>query len=191
MYPGTLPGRIETYAGADKPKFFIPVHGEYRHLYSHADIAVKLGMKEDNVFIPELGRTIEMNSKNAVLTATVPSGSVLIDGLGVGDVGNVVLRDRKLLSQDGLFIVVVTVSSETGELISGPEIISRGFVYVRESENLMEEAKQCVIDTIADCEKKQISEWTTIKGKLKKALRDFLYEKTNRNPMLLPIIIEI
>ena len=174
-----------------KPKFFIPVHGEYRHLYSHADIAVKLGMKEDNVFIPELGRTIEMNSKNAVLTATVPSGSVLIDGLGVGDVGNVVLRDRKLLSQDGLFIVVVTVSSETGELISGPEIISRGFVYVRESENLMEEAKQCVIDTIADCEKKQISEWTTIKGKLKKALRDFLYEKTNRNPMLLPIIIEI
>ena len=174
-----------------KPKYFIPVHGEYRHLYSHADIALKLGIPENRVFIPELGRTIEMNSKNALVSATVPSGSVLIDGLGIGDVGNVVLRDRKLLSQDGLFIVVVTVSSETGELISGPEIISRGFVYVRESENLMEEAKQTVIDIIADCEKKQISEWTAIKGKLKKTLRDFLYEKTNRSPMLLPIIIEI
>jgi ribonuclease J len=174
-----------------KPKYFIPVHGEYRHLYSHADIAVKLGIPEKRVFIPELGRIIEMNSKNAVVGATVPSGSVLIDGLGIGDVGNVVLRDRKLLSQDGLFIVVVTVSSETGELISGPEIISRGFVYVRESENLMEEAKQTVIDTIADCEKRQITEWTAIKGKLKKTLRDFLYEKTNRSPMLLPIIIEI
>jgi ribonuclease J len=174
-----------------RPKYFIPVHGEYRHLYSHADLAKNLGIPEENVFIPELGRVIEVNSKSALQGATVPSGSVLIDGLGIGDVGNVVLRDRKLLSQDGLFIVIVTVSSETGELISGPEIISRGFVYVRESENLMEEAKQTVIEVIADCEKKQISEWTAIKGKLKKALRDFLYEKTNRNPMLLPIIIEI
>ncbi len=174
-----------------KPKFFVPVHGEYRHLYAHAELAKKLGTPPKNIFIPELGRAVELNRKNGSFGETVQSGSVLIDGLGVGDVGNVVLRDRKVLSQDGLFIVIVTLSKETGELISGPELISRGFVYVRESENLMELSRQNVINSISDCEHRGLTEWSQIKGKIKKNLRDFLYEKTKRNPMILPVIIEI
>lgn len=174
-----------------KPKFFIPVHGEYRHLFSHAALARKLGIPDKNIFIPEIGRIIDINRKFATLGVTVPSGGVLIDGLGIGDVGNAVLRDRRVLSQDGLLIVIATVSKETGQLVSPPEIISRGFVYVRESEDLMEQARGVVVKVFDDCAQKMITERTAVKGKLKKELRDILYDKTKRNPMLLPVIIEI
>ena len=174
-----------------KPKYFIPVHGEYRHLYRHAALAESVGIKKDNIFIPEIGRVIELGKKGARATETVPSGSIIIDGLGVGDVGNVVLRDRRQLSQDGLFIVVVTISNETGELISGPDIVSRGFVYMRESGDLLDAARKIIIDIVEDCKENRITEWTTIKNRIKKALRGFLYDNTKRNPMILPIIIDI
>lgn len=174
-----------------KPKFFIPVHGEYRHLYRHAALAEGLGIPRNHIFIPEIGKVIELGQRFSRETETVPAGSVIIDGLGVGDVGNVVLRDRKLLSQDGLFIVVVTISAETGELISGPEIISRGFVYMRESTDLLERARKIIIDELNDCVAKQMTDWTTIKGRIKKALRTYLYDLTKRSPMILPIIIDI
>jgi ribonuclease J len=174
-----------------KPKYFIPVHGEYRHLYRHAALAESVGISKKNIFIPEIGKVIEIGRKFSRFSETVPSGSVIIDGLGVGDVGNVVLRDRRLLSQDGLFIVVVTISSETGELISGPDIVSRGFVYMRESGDLLEAAKKIIIDIVADCERNKVTEWTTIKNRIKKALRSYLYDNTKRNPMILPIIIDV
>lgn len=174
-----------------KPKYFIPVHGEYRHLYRHAALAETLGLKKKNIFIPEIGKVIEISNRFARFDETVPSGSVIIDGLGVGDVGQVVLRDRKLLSQDGLFIVVVTISKETGELVSGPEIISRGFVYMRESTDLLDSAREIVIDVVNDCERNKVTEWTMIKQRIKKALRNHLYDHTKRNPMILPVIIDI
>ncbi len=174
-----------------KPKYFIPVHGEYRHLYRHAALAETMGIKKKNIFIPEIGKVIEIGRKFSRFSESVPSGSVIIDGLGVGDVGNVVLRDRKLLSQDGLFIVVVTISKETGELVSGPDIVSRGFVYMRESTDLLDGARDIIIKVVEDCERNKVSEWTTIKGRIKKSLRSYLYDNTKRNPMILPIIIDI
>lgn len=174
-----------------KPKYFIPVHGEYRHLYRHAKLAESLGVKKKNVFIPEIGRVIEVGHRFSKFTETVRSGSVIIDGLGVGDVGNVVLRDRKLLSQDGLFMIVVSIAQETGELLSGPEIISRGFVYMKESGDLLDGAKDIITDVIEDCAKKHVSDWTTIKGRIKKAVRNYLYVNTKRSPMILPIIIDM
>lgn len=174
-----------------KPKYFIPVHGEYRHLYRHAALAESVGVKQKNIFIPEIGKVIELGKKFSRFSETVPSGSVIIDGLGVGDVGNVVLRDRRQLSQDGLFIVVVTISSETGELVSGPDIVSRGFVYMRESGDLLEAARKIIIDVVEDCKNNKVTEWTTIKNRIKKSLRSYLYDTTKRNPMILPIIIDI
>ena len=174
-----------------KPKYFIPVHGEYRHLYSHAALAESVGVKKKNIFIPEIGRVIDIGRKFARMEETVPSGSVIIDGSGVGDVGNVVLRDRKLLSQDGLFIVVVSISAETGELVSGPDIVSRGFVYMRESGDLLDGARDIIVDVVGDCAANKINDWTTIKASIKKALRTYLYDNTKRNPMILPIIIDI
>lgn len=174
-----------------KPKYFIPVHGEYRHLYRHAALAESLGVKKKNIFIPEIGKVIEVNKKFGKSTETVASGSVIIDGLGVGDVGNVVLRDRKLLSQDGLFMIVLSISQETGELLTGPEIISRGFVYMKESSDLLEAARDIIIDVVEDCAAKKVTEWNTIKGRIKKAVRNYLYENTKRSPMILPIIIDM
>lgn len=174
-----------------KPKYFIPVHGEYRHLYRHAALAESVGVKKKNIFIPEIGKVIEIGKKFSRFSETVPSGSVIIDGLGVGDVGNVVLRDRRQLSQDGLFIVVVTISSETGELISGPDIVSRGFVYMRESGDLLEAARKIITDIVEDCARNKVTEWTTIKNRIKKALRSYLYDNTKRSPMILPIIIDV
>lgn len=174
-----------------KPKYFIPVHGEYRHVYRHAALAESLGIKKKNIFIPEIGKVIEIGKQSSKFTETVPSGSVIIDGLGVGDVGTVVLRDRKLLSQDGLFIVVVTISADTGELISGPDIVSRGFVYMRESGGLLEGARKIIVNVVADCAKNEVIEWVTIKGRIKKSLRRYLYDSTKRNPMILPIVIDI
>jgi ribonuclease J len=174
-----------------KPKYFIPVHGEYKHLYKHAELAEDLGIKRKNIFIPEIGVPIEINKTKAQMGKKVPSGKILIDGLGIGDVGNVVLKDRRLLSQDGLFVVIVTIDKQTCSLISGPEIISRGFVYVKESEQLIEGAKKVVIDVVSECERNNISEWSVLKPKIKKALRNYLYIQTKRNPMILPVIIEV
>lgn len=174
-----------------KPKFFIPVHGEFRHLKQHAMLAESLGMPRENIFLVDIGNVIELTHNSCKVTGTVTAGRVLVDGLGVGDVGNIVLRDRKHLSQDGLIVVVVTISRETGGVIAGPDIISRGFVYVRESEELIEQARQVVKDTLDKCEQQNITDWATLKTNIKDELRNFLYEKTKRNPMILPIIMEI
>ena len=174
-----------------KPKYFIPVHGEYRQLTAHAETAKKIGIEPKNIFMMENGRILELNEKEAKITNSVPSGKILVDGLGVGDVGNIVLRDRQHLSQDGLIIVVLTMDSSTGEVVSGPDVISRGFVYVKESENLMEDVKRVVKDELRKCENKHIKDWLTIKSVLKDTLRDYVYQKTKRNPMILPIIMEV
>lgn len=174
-----------------RPKYFIPVHGEYRHLYKHAALAEKMGIKKKNIFIPEIGMVLEFSKKSAYLAEPVPSGSVFIDGLGVGDVGNVVLRDRRQLSSDGLFIVVVTVSKDKGELLMPPDIISRGFVYVRESDDLLENSRIIVTDIVEKCYNSNASDWSTLKNGIRKDIGHFLYNKTKRNPMILPIIIEI
>jgi ribonuclease J len=174
-----------------KPKFFIPVHGEYRHLKQHAELAVKLGLQEENIVIADTGEVIEITRESIKKNGTVVSGQVFVDGLGVGDVGSIVLRDRKHLSQDGILTVVVTIEKESGSVIAGPDIISRGFVYVRESETLMEEARLLVKEALRECEEKHITEWATIKSNIKEVLRLFLYEKTKRKPMILPIIMEI
>ena len=174
-----------------KPKFFIPVHGEYRHLKQHGELATSLGMPEGNVIIPENGGVIEVTRSSIRKNGLVPSGQVFVDGLGVGDVGNIVLRDRKHLSQDGILTVVVTLSRENNAVIAGPDIISRGFVYVRESEGLMDEAKEIVRNALNQCEQNNIKDWSSLKSKMRDDLRSYLYEKTKRKPMILPIIMEI
>ena len=174
-----------------KPKFFIPVHGEYRHLKQHGELAISLGMPEENILIPENGGVIEVNRNSIRRNGIVNSGQVFVDGYGVGDVGNIVLRDRKHLSQDGILTVVVTLSKENNSIIAGPDIISRGFVYVRESEGLMDEAKEIVKDVLRECEESNITDWASLKSKVRDELRTYLYEKTKRKPMILPIIMEI
>ncbi|MEG0785072.1 MAG: ribonuclease J, partial [Christensenella sp.] len=144
-----------------------------------------------NIFIPEIGSVIEINRKVGIQKETVQSGSVLIDGLGVGDVGNVVLRDRKQLSSDGLFIIVVTTSSETGELLSAPDIVSRGFIYMKESEDLLDHSRELVMDIVERCHKNGLSDWSTLKNSIKKEISNYLYDMTQRSPMILPIIIEV
>ena len=174
-----------------KPKFFMPVHGEYRMLKRHAELANELGMAQQNVFVMQTGQVLELDRNSARVTTTVPTGNVLVDGLGVGDVGNIVLRDRKHLSEDGLMIVVVTISKEDGKVLAGPDIISRGFVYVRESEDLMDGAKNVIKDVLNECEEKNIKEWAYLKNNIKENLKEYLYTKTKRNPMILPIIMEV
>ncbi|WP_455789138.1 ribonuclease J [Clostridium butyricum] len=173
-----------------KPKFFIPVHGEYRHLKKHGESAMELGLPEKNLVICENGDVIELTRNYIKKNGSVTSGQVFVDGLGVGDVGNIVLRDRKHLSQDGILTVVVTIEKQTGKVVSGPDIISRGFVYVRESEGLMDEAREIVRSVLKNCEERQITDWATLKSKMRDELREFLYEKTKRKPMILPIIME-
>lgn len=174
-----------------KPRNFIPVHGEFRHLKQHGELAMKLGLPEKNVHIPENGEVIEVTRDSIRKNGTVTSGQIFVDGLGVGDVGNIVLRDRKHLSQDGILTVVVTIEKESSTVIAGPDIISRGFVYVRESEKLMDEAREIVKKVLRNCEEKKITDWATMKTNMKDELRNFLYEKTKRRPMILPIIMEI
>lgn len=174
-----------------KPRYFIPVHGEYRHLCQHAKLAVSLGMGEKNVIIPELGSVIELSATGASVVGSVPSGSVLVDGLGIGDVGNVVLRDRKHLSQDGLIIVVMAIDCEQGVLVSGPDIISRGFVYVREAEELMENVRNVVRRILGDYDRIEMQDWNTIKARVRDELHKYIYEQIKRNPMILPIMVEI
>lgn len=174
-----------------RPKYFIPVHGEYRHLHKHAELAVEMGMPRSNVQIISNGDVVELTSDSCKLAGNVPNGQILVDGLGVGDVGNIVLRDRKHLSQDGLLIVVMTLEKTSGLVVAGPDIISRGFVYVRESENLMDDAKTVVRKALDKCEQKRILEWSQIKTIVKDDLREFVWQKTKRSPMILPIIMEV
>ena len=174
-----------------KPKYFIPVHGEYRQLIAHSETAQSMGIDKDNIIMLTNGRVLEIGENGADFTGTVPSGRVLVDGLGVGDVGNIVLRDRQHLSQDGLIVIVLTMDSQTGEVVAGPDVISRGFVYVRESENLMDDVKNVVRHEIGKCEEKGIRDWSTIKSTVRENLRDYIFAKTKRNPMIIPIIMEV
>ena len=173
-----------------RPKYFLPVHGEYRQLMAHAKTAVSVGIPPENIFIMNNGRVMEISENSAKMVGTVQSGRVLVDGLGVGDVGSIVLRDRQHLSQDGLIIVVITMD-QNGEIVAGPDIISRGFVYVRESENLMDDVKKTVQRELDKCANKGIKDWSGIKSNLKDGLRDYIFAKTKRNPMILPIISEV
>ena len=174
-----------------RPKFFMPVHGEYRHLRHHANLAHKMGMPSENIFIMDIGKVLELTNDSAKINGSVTSGKVLVDGLGVGDVGNIVLRDRRHLSQDGLIVVVVTIEGDSGNVVAGPDIISRGFVYVRESEDLMDNMREVVKKALDKCEDKRKSDWSIKKNIIKDSLRDYIYEKTKRKPMILPIIMEV
>ena len=174
-----------------KPKYFIPVHGEYRHLIAHSETAKMMGVPKENIFKLENGKILEMNRTSAEYTGMVQSGIVLVDGLGIGDVGNVVLRDRQHLSQDGLIIVVLTMNGGSGEVIAGPDVISRGFVYVRESENVMDDIKIVVRHEVHKYEEQGIRDWSTIKNCIRENLREYIFSKTKRNPMIIPIVMEI
>jgi len=174
-----------------KPKYFMPVHGEYVHLRSHRDLAIGMGMDKKDIFMMKIGEVLELTKTEAKINGNVPTGQIMVDGLGVGDVGNIVLRDRKHLSEDGLMIVVVSMEKETGRIIAGPDIISRGFVYVREAEDLMEEARKVVLQALLKCEEKNITGWSYIKGLIKDTLKNYLWQKTKRSPMILPIIMEV
>ncbi len=174
-----------------RPKFFLPVHGEQRHLQLHAQMARNLGMKANHVFVGEIGSQFELSGKTCKLTGTVPAGKVFVDGTSVGDVGSVVLRDRKHLAQDGMIVVCINLSSQDGTLVSGPDIITRGFIYVKESEELMESLKEVAEEAIDRCRRKRIRDWSTIKSAIKNDLSGYLYKTTRRNPMILPVIMEI
>ena len=174
-----------------KPKFFIPVHGEQRHLQIHGKLAVQLGISPKNVRIAEIGSVLELTGKTCKLNGTVTAGKVFVDGTGVGDVGSVVLRDRKHLAQDGMIVVCVNISSQDGSVITGPDIITRGFVYVKESEDLMEDLRCVASEAIERCERKRVRDWTAIKTAIKNDLSGYLFKTTKRNPMILPVIMEV
>ena len=175
-----------------KPKFFMPVHGEYRHLIAHARLAESLGMNKDNIFVLENGDILKVNKRRAKReTAMVEADAILVDGLGVGDVGNIVLRDRKLLSESGLIIVVAAIEKESHMVVSGPEIISRGFVYVRENESLIEEARKVAMEALEKCQNKRMKDWNAMKSQVRDALNSYIYETTKRSPIILPIFLEV
>jgi len=174
-----------------KPRFFLPVHGEHRHLCNHAKLAEQMGMKSGNILIADIGQVIELSGKRITTNGTVSSGKVLVDGTGVGDVASVVLRDRKLLSQDGMLVVIVNLSSEDGSLISEPDIITRGFVYVKESEELIQELKNIVMNTLDSYASEKVKDWTALKRSIRSDLSEYLYKKTKRKPMILPPVTEI
>jgi len=174
-----------------KPKYFIPVHGEYKHLKTHANLGALMGINPDNIFIMDIGKVLEISKDSAKCTETVQAGLVMVDGLGVGDVGNIVLRDRKHLAQDGLIVIVVTISSENGMVVAGPDIISRGFVYVRESEGLMDDIKTIAKTTLLVCEENKVRDWSTLKNSMKSKISEYLYQETKRKPMILPVIMEV
>jgi ribonuclease J len=175
-----------------KPKYFMPVHGEHRHLRQHALIAENLGMEKDNIFILQNGETLSLKKNQVTKTKeTVPSSLVMVDGLGVGDVGNIVLRDRKLLSEAGLIIVIAAIDKASGEICSGPDIISRGFVYVRESENLIESARKVAEDRLNKCKRENMRDWSGMKNAVRSDLQNFIYQQTKRNPVILPIFMEV
>lgn len=173
-----------------KPKYLVPTHGEYRHLHQHADLAKSMGMPEDNIYIAENGDVIRFSKNEVKRTGSIPAGDILVDGLGVGDVGNIVLRDRRMLSEDGIIIVVVTIDNN-GKILTGPDIITRGFVYIRESEELIAEATSKVEEALQECESNNVTEWSTLKDTIRDALYNYIYNKIKRKPMILPIIMEV
>jgi len=177
--------------GLVRPKFFLPVHGEQRMLQIHSKLAQSMGMNPKNIFIGELGTVFELSGKTCKVKPSVPAGKVFVDGSGVGDVGSVVLRDRKHLAEDGMIVVVVNLSSEDGSVITGPDIITRGFIYVKESEELMESLQEVAMEAIERCQRKKVRDWATIKSAIKNDLSGYLYKTTKRNPMILPVISEI
>ena len=174
-----------------KEKFFIPVHGEQRHLKLHAKLAQEMGLDPRNILVSEIGRVIELTPNSAKLAGTVTAGKVFVDGYGVGDVGSVVLRDRRHLAQDGMVVVVLSLSGEDGAIVSGPDIITRGFVYVKESEGLMDELRQVALDAVLSIDARSATDWSAIKGQIKGDLSNYLYKKTKRSPMILPVIMEV
>ena len=174
-----------------KPKYAIPIHGEYKHRKAQAKIAAELGIPKDHIFMLQSGDTLEMDATNAEVTGKVPVGAILVDGLGVGDVGNVVLRDRQHLAEDGIMIVVLALESGSDQLVSGPDIVSRGFVYVRESDELLDEARLLVDEAVQKCLDKGQTDWGKLKATIKEILGDFVWKRTKRRPMILPIIMEV
>lgn len=174
-----------------KPQFFLPVHGEYKHLKKHAMLAEQVGVDPSHILIGDIGQVIELDGVEMKVTGVVPAGRVFVDGYGVGDVGSIVLRDRKHLSQDGLIIVVVTIESVSGAIVAGPDIVSRGFVYVRESEQLMDDAKKVISSVLEECSQRGIKEWSSMKLAIRDELSSYIYKKTKRSPMILPVIMEI
>ena len=182
---------LKLILGICNPKYFMPVHGEYRHLIKHGELAQKVGVDSKNIFISGIGKVLELTEKSAKFNGQVPSGRVFVDGLGVGDVGNIVIRDRKLLSQDGLIVIVVTLSSGDNKIVAGPDIISRGFVYVRESEDLMQGAREISEATIEKCLGKGAIDWANLKAEVKSSVSDYIFKETKRRPMILPVIMEV
>ena len=177
--------------GLVRPKFFLPVHGEQRMLQIHSRLAQSMGMNPKNIFIGEIGTVFELSGKTCKVKGTVPAGKVFVDGSGVGDVGSVVLRDRKHLAEDGMVVVVVNLSAEDGSVLTGPDIITRGFIYVKESEELMESLQEVAMEAIERCQRKHIRDWAAIKSAIKNDISGYLYKTTKRNPMILPVISEI
>jgi len=177
--------------GLVKPKFFLPVHGEQRHLQLHSKLAQSMGMNPKNIHIGEIGTMFELSGKTCKVKGTVPAGKVFVDGIGVGDVGSVVLRDRKHLAEDGMIVVCVNLNAEDGSVITGPDIITRGFIYVKESEELMEDLQAVAMEAIERCQRKRVRDWSAIKSAIKNDLSGYLYKTTKRNPMILPVISEI
>ncbi len=174
-----------------KPRYAIPLHGEYRHLKTHAELAELMGIDKERIFILSSGDVLTLSEKEGYVSGQVQAGDVLVDGLGVGDVGNIVLRDRQNLAENGIIIVVMTFEKYSNQLLAGPDIVSRGFVYVREAENLLEDARKVVNDAVVECVEKNISDWGRIKMIVKETLSDYLWKKIKRNPMILPIIMEV
>ena len=173
------------------PKYAIPVHGEYRHLKAQAQVAESLGIPKDNIFLLSSGDVLELDEEKAQVVDRVQTGAILVDGLGVGDVGNIVLRDRQHLAEDGILIVVLTLEKYSNQVLAGPDIVSRGFVYVRESEGLMDEAKHVVEEAIEDCMDRRVTDWGRLKTAIRDSLSEFLWKRTKRSPMILPIIMEV
>lgn len=182
---------LKMMLGIVKPKYFLPVHGEQKHLQKHAGLALSMGMDKKNIIIADNGSLISVSDKMFQVTSTVPSGRVFVDGYGVGDVGSIVLRDRKHLAQDGLIVIVATIDAVTGEVLSGPDVVSRGFVYVREAEELMDDVRNLALDTLDICAAHNVREWNTIKSKLRDDISRLLYERTKRSPMILPVIMDV
>ncbi len=175
-----------------KPRYFMPIHGEFRHMAANRELALEMGMPDRNIFLSDIGKVLEIDAKGARFAGAVPAGQVLVDGYGVGDVGNIVLRDRKHLSQDGLIVVVATVDEERAQLLSGPDIVSRGFVYVRENEPLMEEARKVVLKSLEKClGGRQSRDRVHLKNTVRDELSKFLFARTGRKPMVLPVIMNV
>ena len=177
--------------GLTKPKFFIPVHGEQKHLRKHAELALAMGMEHKNIFVGDIGNVVELNDAYLKQLPSIQAGKKFVDGLGVGDVGSIVLRDRKHLGQDGLVIIVATLDTANGNVISGPDIVSRGFVYVREADELFDEVRRSVTNVLDDCAYENIHDWGTIKNRVKDDVSKLIYDRTRRNPMILPIIMDV